>query len=58
MPARTTHRLQVGDEAPDFCLPATALVQGTRQKTEVCLHDFKGKSPVIITFYGAAFTPV
>ncbi len=55
---RATHQLRVGDEAPDFCLPATQVVAGRQEKGEVCLHDFLGKQPVIITFYGAAFTPV
>jgi peroxiredoxin len=50
--------LSVGQEAPDFCLPATQLVNGEQEKREVCLRDFRGKQPVVLTFYGAAFTPV
>ncbi|MGI5835461.1 MAG: redoxin domain-containing protein [Chloroflexota bacterium] len=55
---RPTHLLSVGDEAPDFCLTATQLVNGKQRKRQLCLHDFRGKQAVIITFYGAAFTPV
>ena len=53
---RPTHELNVGDEAPDFCLPVTEAVDGKQQKKTICLHDFRGKQPVILEFYGAAFT--
>lgn len=55
---RLTHELQVGDEAPDFCVPVTRAVDGRQQKTRFCLHDYRGKKPVIIEFYMAAFTPL
>lgn len=55
---RPTHALRVGDEAPDFCLAATRPAGGRQQKTVVCLRDYRSQKPVIITFYGAAFTPV
>jgi len=41
--------LKVGDEAPDFTLPAT---DGTKVK----LSDFRGKSNVVLAFYVLAFT--
>lgn len=55
---RPTHELNVGDEAPGFCLTMTERVNGKQQKRQVCLHDFRGKNPVIIEFYMAAFTPL
>ena len=48
---RPVQRLQVGDEAPDFTLPAT----GGR---EVTLSDYRGAKNVLLVFYPAAFTPV
>jgi len=41
--------LKLGDEAPDFTLPAT---DGTKVK----LSDFRGKSNVVLAFYVLAFT--
>ena len=41
--------LKVGDEAPDFTLPAT-------DGTKVHLDDFRGKSNVVLAFYVLAFT--
>ena len=43
-----TH-LKVGDAAPDFSLPSTS--GGT-----VTLSNFKGKKPVVLAFFPAAFT--
>jgi peroxiredoxin len=43
-----TH-LKVGDEAPDFTLPAT-----TGEKVK--LSDFRGKKNVVLAFFPAAFT--
>lgn len=42
-------QLKVGDEAPDFTLPDTAGKQ-------VKLSDFRGKKPVVLAFFPAAFT--
>jgi cytochrome oxidase Cu insertion factor (SCO1/SenC/PrrC family) len=41
--------LKVGDTAPDFALPST-----TGQNVK--LSDFKGKKPVVLAFFPAAFT--
>ena len=41
--------LKVGDQAPDFTLPAT---QGKQFK----LSDFRGKKNVVLAFFPAAFT--
>ena len=44
--------LKVGDEAPDFSLPAGA----TSNRQAVKLSDFRGKKNVILAFFPAAFT--
>jgi peroxiredoxin len=41
--------LKVGDTAPDFTLPQTA-------GKPVTLSDFRGKKPVVLAFFPAAFT--
>ena len=41
--------LKVGDEAPNFTLSSTA-------GAKVTLTDFKGKNPVVLAFFPAAFT--
>lgn len=41
--------LKVGDEAPNFTLPAT-------NNTKVTLADYRGKKNVILAFFPAAFT--
>jgi peroxiredoxin (alkyl hydroperoxide reductase subunit C) len=43
--------LEIGDQAPDFTLPA---VSGEK----VSLGDYRGKKNVVISFVPAAFTPV
>jgi peroxiredoxin len=43
-----TH-LKVGDTAPDFTLPAT-------NGKPVKLSDYRGKNPVVLAFFPAAFT--
>ncbi len=57
MAAGLTHRLNIGDEAPDFALPATRLVDGTREKCVFRLSEQRGH-PVVIGFTMAAFTPL
>jgi len=46
-PPKTT--LKVGDEAPDFTLTDT-------NNKPVKLSDFRGKKPVVLAFFPAAFT--
>lgn len=41
--------LKVGDEAPNFTLSSTA-------GAKVTLSDLKGKNPVVLAFFPAAFT--
>jgi len=41
--------LKVGDEAPNFTLGSTA-------GAKVTLSDLKGKNPVVLAFFPAAFT--
>lgn len=41
--------VKVGDMAPDFTLPATTT-------KEIKLSDFRGKKPVVLAFFPAAFT--
>ena len=48
-PAPPKTHLKVGDMAPDFELPST---QGKKIK----LSDFRGKKPVVVAFFPAAFT--
>ena len=43
--------LDVGDQAPDFSLPATT-------GGKISLSQFRGKKLVLIEFYGADFSPV
>jgi peroxiredoxin len=50
-PTDSELKVAVGDEAPDFCLPA---ISGQ----EVCLSDYEGEHNVVISFVPAAFTPV
>ena len=54
-PAAPHTNLKVGQPAPDFTLPSTAVGQdgrGVRFK----LSDFKGKKNVVLAFYVLAFT--
>jgi hypothetical protein len=48
---RVTAALEVGDQAPDFTLPST-----TGEK--ISLSQFRGKTLVLLEFYGADFSPV
>ena len=54
-PAAPHTNLKVGQAAPDFTLPSTAIGadgRGVRFK----LSDFKGKKNVVLAFYVLAFT--
>ncbi len=44
-------KLQIGDEAPDFALPA-------QDGKKIRLSDYKGKKNVMLAFYPQDFTPV
>jgi len=51
-------KLQPGNEAPDFDLPATGAGAGKGEAPgRVRLADFRGKKNVVLVFYPAAFTP-
>lgn len=57
--AKGVWKLGVGDEAPDFELPATGDGAGKGgPKKKVKLSDYRGKKNVMIAFFPAAFTPV
>lgn len=57
--AKSIWKLQVGDEAPDFELPATGDGAGKGgPKKKVRLSDFRGKKNVMLAFFPACFTPV
>ncbi len=57
--ARSIWKLNVGDEAPDFELPATGEGAGKGgPKKKVKLSDYRGKKNVMLAFFPAAFTPV
>lgn len=59
MALRPTQRLIIGDEAPDFSLPATGKTAGRGQRrTIVTLSSFRGKKNVVLVFFPAAFTPI
>jgi peroxiredoxin len=49
-PGQTT--LKVGDTAPDFTLRGASATENKEYK----LSDFRGKKPVVLAFFPAAFT--
>jgi peroxiredoxin len=52
-------KLQVGEPAPDFDLPATGAGAGKGgPQKQVKLSDYQGQKNVVLAFYPAAFTPV
>jgi peroxiredoxin len=56
--AKSIWKLRVGDDAPDFELPATGDGAGKGgPKKKVKLSDYRGKN-VMLAFFPAAFTPV
>ena len=56
---KDVYRLEVGDEAPDFALPATGLTAGKGQeRATITLSSFRGKKSVVLAFFPAAWTPV
>ena len=59
MALRPVQRLEVGDTAPDFTLPATGDSAGKNQsRKSVSLKSYRGKRNVVLAFFPAAFTPV
>jgi AhpC/TSA family protein len=48
---RVSSAIDVGDQAPDFSLPATT-------GGKISLSQFRGKKLVLIEFYGADYSPV
>jgi peroxiredoxin (alkyl hydroperoxide reductase subunit C) len=55
-PVDSTLKVRVGQEAPDFTLPAVLMGQGG--KRSVRLSDYRGRKNVMLSFVPAAFTPV
>jgi peroxiredoxin len=56
--AKSIWKVEVGDDAPDFELPATGDGAGRGgPKKKVKLSDYRGRN-VMLAFYPAAFTPV
>jgi peroxiredoxin len=52
-------KVEVGDDAPDFELPATGDTAGKGGPARrVRLSSYRGKKNVVLAFYPAAFTPV
>ena len=52
-------KVEVGDEAPDFELPATVDAAGKGgPRKQIRLSDYRGKKNVVLAFFPAAFTPV
>ena len=50
--------VKVGDAMPDFTLPYLAMnAEGRPEPKQVKLSDFKGKQPVVLAFFPAAFSP-
>jgi peroxiredoxin len=45
-------QLKVGDTAPDFTLHGASATENKEYK----LSDFRGKKPVVLAFFPAAFT--
>lgn len=59
MALRPVQKLEIGDVAPGFTLPATGKTAGRGQPhTTVSLSDYRGKKNVVLVFFPAAFTPV
>jgi len=59
MALRSIQQLKVGEEAPDFTLPATGDSAGRNQsRKNVSLKSYRGRKNVVLAFFPAAFTPV
>lgn len=56
---KSIDRLQIGDDAPDFNLPATGATAGRNDKRKsISLKDYRDKRNVVLMFFPAAFTPI
>lgn len=53
-PTASTPKLNIGDEAPDFKLPAVSPVL----RTTYALSEYKGRKNVVLSFIPAAWTPI
>jgi peroxiredoxin len=52
-------KVEVGDDAPDFELPATGETAGKGGPARrIRLSSYRGTKNVVLAFYPAAFTPV
>jgi hypothetical protein len=50
--------VKVGDVMPDFALSYLEVnAEGRPQPKQVKLSDYKGKQPVVLAFFPAAFSP-
>jgi len=59
MATRPLQRLSVGEQAPDFRLPATGHTAGRDQRRcKISLAEYRGKKNVVLVFFPAAFTPI
>jgi len=59
MAIRPLQRLSIGEEAPDFRLPATGACAGRGQdRKDIALKSYRGKKNVVIAFFPAAFSPI
>lgn len=59
MALRAVQRYGIGEEAPDFKLPATGDTAGKNQaRKNITLASFRGKKNVVLAFFPAAFTPI
>jgi hypothetical protein len=58
-PAPPPPAVKVGDPMPDFTLPYLEVAPegGRPQSKQVTLSAFKGRQPVVLAFFPAAFAP-
>jgi hypothetical protein len=58
-PAPPAPSVKVGDAAPDFTLPYLAAGRDPSrpERKQIALSSFKGKQPVVLAFFPAAFSP-
>jgi peroxiredoxin (alkyl hydroperoxide reductase subunit C) len=56
---KSIDRLKIGDDAPDFTLPATGDTAGRNEKRKsISLKNYRGKKNVVLMFFPASFTPI